>query len=232
MSTTPNSRKPACGIVYLHGFASGPSSSKAKLFSKQSARFAWPISVPRLDRGAFEEHTISNMINDVVELLYDQTLLIGSSLGAYVASLVAARDPRVKAMLLMAPAFDFADNLAAKFGAETLAAWKATGSAPVMHHEHNKMLRLSYAFFEDAQRHPGRPRLDVPTTIVLGEHDDVVSTDAVLSVARDGAARHPDGRIHLILVPDDHRLIDATPKALEAGAELARRHVFLSESEV
>lgn len=232
MSTTLTSSKPACGIVYLHGFASGPSSTKARLFSEQGDRFGWPTVVPRLDRGDFEKLTISNMIDDVVDLLFDRTLLVGSSLGGYVASLVAARDERVKAMLLMAPAFDFADHLASKFGPETLAAWKATGSAPIIHHEQNAMARLGYQFYEDAERHIGRPNLDVPTTILLGEHDDVVSADAVLSVARNSAARHPDGRIHLIMVPDDHRLIEATPKALDAAARLARRHVFLSEPEV
>jgi uncharacterized protein len=46
-------------ILYLHGFASGPSSSKARFFRERLERAGASVEVPDLAAGDFEHLTIT-----------------------------------------------------------------------------------------------------------------------------------------------------------------------------
>jgi predicted esterase YcpF (UPF0227 family) len=79
-------------VVYLHGFASSPASRKARFFGKKFAARGVPFLAPSLDQGNFPEMTISGEVRLVQDLLSETSepvTLIGSSLGGYVASLIA-----------------------------------------------------------------------------------------------------------------------------------------------
>jgi hypothetical protein len=96
-------------IVYLHGFASGPGSSKAQYFRRHFPQ----LEVPDLTEGDFEHSTISQQLR-FLERTVDHAALIGSSMGGYLAALFAARFPeRVSRLALLAPAFGLARLLAA-----------------------------------------------------------------------------------------------------------------------
>src|SRR5689334_15793915 len=92
-------------ILYLHGFASGPMSTKGVAFEKHFAARGIAIERMNLRVPSFERLRLSAMIDTVSAALVDRTVLIGSSLGGLTAARVAERDPRVHAVILLAPAF-------------------------------------------------------------------------------------------------------------------------------
>ena len=49
-------------VVYLHGFASSPNSSKAQFFRRKFAERGIQMEIPILDEGKFEELTISGQL--------------------------------------------------------------------------------------------------------------------------------------------------------------------------
>jgi len=101
-------------FVYLHGFASGPSSKKATAFKNKFKEIGVSLNTPDLEGGNFEHMTLTSQVNIVLDLL-DQfqckkVCLIGSSMGGYLATLVAQRREEVKATYLMAPGFNFLER--------------------------------------------------------------------------------------------------------------------------
>src|SRR5579883_715627 len=91
-------------VIYLHGFASGPSSKKARFFAERIPH----LEVPDLARGDFEHLTITGQLEVIRDLAKGEPVhLIGSSLGGYLAALYASRHPEVQKLVLMAPAFEF-----------------------------------------------------------------------------------------------------------------------------
>ena len=99
----------APGVVYLHGFASGPGSQKAQYFRERFAGCGVDLAIPDLAGGDFEHLTITRQLQ-VIEHRVDgrAVALIGSSMGGYLAALYAARHAGVERVVLMAPAFGFA----------------------------------------------------------------------------------------------------------------------------
>src|SRR5437899_8000134 len=95
-------------IVYLHGFASGPQSSKAQFFRRKFAERGVTLRIPQLDEGDFEGLTISGQLGVIERAAAAAPVsLIGSSLGGYLGALYAARHPEVEWLVLLAPAFQF-----------------------------------------------------------------------------------------------------------------------------
>ena len=101
-------------FVYLHGFASGPSSKKAAAFKNKFKEIGVSLNTPDLEGGNFKNMTLTSQVNIVLDLL-DQfqckkVCLIGSSMGGYLATLVAQRRVEIKATYLMAPGFNFLER--------------------------------------------------------------------------------------------------------------------------
>jgi len=96
-------------VVYLHGFASSPLSGKAQFFRRKFEALGIAMEIPQLDEGRFEELTISSQLAVIERAVGEQpAILIGSSLGGYLAALYASRHPsRVSKLVLLAPAFQF-----------------------------------------------------------------------------------------------------------------------------
>jgi len=95
-------------IVYLHGFASSPESGKARFFAGKFRELGVPFAAPQLDEGNFEGLTISGQLGVVEKAVGGEpVVLMGSSLGGYIAALYAARNVQVEKLVLLAPAFHF-----------------------------------------------------------------------------------------------------------------------------
>lgn len=207
----PEDTAPA-GVLYLHGFASGPGSNKAQVVVQALAARGIPVRVPDLNAGGFAGLTVTRGVEAVERLLFDRTLVVGSSLGAYMAALLASGPSaeHIRAMVLMAPAFDFARRLQVRFGAE-LPAWKTTGTALVEHHSYGGQHEIGYGLYTDALRHAPRPTPDKPTRVIQGADDEVVPVELVREVA---AAAPPSWSLEV--VPDDHSLAQSTEAMLAA----------------
>lgn len=202
------------GILYLHGFASSPRSKKVGLIAEPLRQSGLHVSVPDLNEGDFSQLTISRALALAKRHLRDRTVVIGSSLGGYIASLLAAKDDRVKALVLMAPAFDFAASLAARPDAD-LEGWRKRGFADIDHYGTGRPEPLSFGFYEDACTHAAYAPLRVPTYILHGLRDDVVHADRSRQAVE--RAKVP---IELELVDDEHSLIESAPRALAAARQM------------
>ncbi len=193
-------------IVYLHGFASSPQSSKAQFFRSKLEERGVPIAIPALDRGDFEHMTISSMLDLVGAAAEDRScVLMGSSLGGFVAGLFAALHPElVERLVLLAPALEFSKKWQERFKGHELEEWKRQGSKNFFHYGYKRQERLAYGFVEDARRFEGEPNFGQPALILHGTQDDVVPV--VLS--RDYALRHAN--VLLKEFPSGHELTDVT----------------------
>lgn len=209
--------------LYLHGFASGPGSSKARALAEHYA--AKGIAIERLDlrRPSFEHLRLSAIIAHVREAIgspHDRAVLIGSSLGGLTACRVAEADARVAALVLMAPAFRIAERWRLRVGEPAWARWQSTGWLATEDHTTKTMAKVDFGFAEDAAAVDGAgdgwPDVRVPTLIVHGVHDDVV--DIELSRAWARGKRH----VRLVEVSDGHELVASLPRIVaESDAHLA-----------
>lgn len=187
-------------VIYLHGFASGPSSGKAQFFHRKFAQCGVPMEIPQLDEGRFENLTISGQLAVIDRAVGGKpAILMGSSLGGYLAALYAARHPEIKRLVLLAPAFQFPRRWQEHFSAEE---WKREGSIQVFHYVEGRERRLGYQFVEDASGYPDEPEFSQPALILHGVHDDVVPA----GISRAYATRH--GNVKLVLMESGHQLTD------------------------
>lgn len=195
----PNIRRP----IYLHGFASGPASKKARYFQEKLAQRGIELEIPDLAAGDFEHLTISGQLGMIEHAAKGQPVwLIGSSLGGYLAALYASRHPEVEKLVLMAPAFCFATCWAEVLGSEQVAEWKRTGSLSVFHHGEGGMRKLGYQLAEDSAGYPELPQFSQPALILHGSRDSVVPA----KLSEEFAAGHANVRLRLF--DSDHELAD------------------------
>ena len=206
-------------LVYLHGFASGPASVKARFLAPRLEGAGYAVSVPDLNLPSFEGLTLSRVIEALDAALPEAGgVVVGSSMGAYAAALYATQRPeRVRALVLMAPALNLAGLIEGRY-AEALPAWERSGRAPV-EHPYLGEAELAWGFVEDARAWaacPVAPRC--PTLILHGRHDEEVP----FSGSEAMAARLPG--LRLVPFDDGHRL-DADLEGLWAAVE-----AFLGEA--
>jgi pimeloyl-ACP methyl ester carboxylesterase len=194
-------------ILYLHGFASSPASSKARFFAQYLRARGATVDIPDLAAGDFENLTLSSQLNVIERAAAGRTAsrpvsLIGSSMGGYLAALYAQRHPEIARLVLLAPAFCFARLWAERLGEDAVAEWRRTGGIEVFHYGENRTRRLAYSLLEDARQFPDYPDLRQPALIFHGEHDDVVPSE--FSVEFAGA--HLNARLEIL--DSGHELIN------------------------
>jgi len=190
-------------VVYLHGFASGPSSNKARFFRELLEGAGARVDVPDLAGGDFEHLTITGQLAVVERAAAGEAVwLIGSSMGGYVAALDAARHAEVRGVVLLAPAFGFARRWAAHLGAAQMESWRRAGAMDVFHYGLNRNCKLGYQLMADAERYEDYPDFHQPALIFHGAHDDVVPAQ----YSREFAAAHPNAELEVL--ESGHELLD------------------------
>ena len=197
--------------LYLHGFASGPDSKKGVAFAEHFAARGVPIERLDLRVPSFEHLRLSAMIDTVRAAIGgpgERAVVLGSSLGGLTAARVAERDPRVVALVLLAPAFQLAERWRATYGA-AFDDWRRTGWHEVLDHTTGRPARVDFGFVEEAAAlDVGLPDVRVPTLILHGTADDVVPVEH----SRRFAAGRP--HVRLVELPDGHELIASLPTLL------------------
>jgi uncharacterized protein len=194
--------------LYLHGFASGPKSTKGVAFEQHFA--ARGIAIERLDLRvpSFEHLRLSAMIDKVRAEITGPTVLIGSSLGGLTAARVAEAEPRVAAIVLLAPAFQLAARWREALG-PAWDDWQRTGWREVTDYTTGKPARVDFGFVEDAARiDVGYPEVTCPALLLHGRGDDVVPIER----SREFVNRHPHAR--LVELDDGHELVHSIPTLL------------------
>lgn len=197
--------------LYLHGFASGPGSKKGVAFAAHLA--ARGLSLERLDLRvpSFEHLRLSAMIEAAGAAIGgpgDRAVVIGSSLGGLTAARLAERDPRVRALVLLAPAFQLAARWRETLG-PALDDWRRAGWREVPDHTTGRPARVDYGFFEEAAAlDAGYPDVAVPTLVLHGAADEVVP----IARSRAFAAGRP--HVRLVELADGHELVASLPALL------------------
>ena len=200
-------------VVYLHGFASGPQSSKAQFFRERFEELKIPFEIPQLDEFDFEHETVTGMLGVIDGAVRgDRVTLMGSSLGGYLAALYAARHGNVERLVLLAPAFEFPTRWRERYK-DQLEQWKRDGSLGFFHYAFQENRPLGYRFVEDAAKYEDRPDFQQPALVIHGTEDAVVPVE----VSRVFCAGHPNAE--LCEVESGHELTDALP---QLWAETAR----------
>jgi pimeloyl-ACP methyl ester carboxylesterase len=190
-------------IIYLHGFASGPSSKKAQFFQTGFQEMGAEVEVPDLTEGNFEGLTITGQLRVVERLARGEPVwLMGSSMGGYLAALHAARHPEVEKVVLMAPAFGFTRRWQESLGREKMEEWKGAGWLEFYHYADQRERRVGYQLIEDGLRYEDYPDVDQPALVFHGKDDAVVP--AAYSVEFAASRRN----VQLRLVDSDHELLD------------------------
>jgi hypothetical protein len=207
-------------ILYLHGFASGPSSRKARHLAGGFLARGVEVAVPDLTPGqdGFERSTPLTMLAEARATLGAAPgphALIGSSLGGYLSALLASQDPRVARLVLLAPAFRLFERWSERLTPAELEAWR-TGGREVDHFVTLTRRRIGWAFHEAARGLPPFPVVTVPTLVVSGERDETVPLDDV----RAWVERTPSAR--LVVVDDGHELAGSLDLILEKAWEFLR----------
>lgn len=203
-------------VLYLHGFASSPQSSKAAFFESRLAAHGGAWSCPDLNAPEFATLTASRMIGQAeghLRALPDGPVaLVGSSLGGFVAWHVAARAEGaaregraglrpVDRLVLLAPALDFGRADMHDIGEDGLDEWRRTGWREFFHYAYEQPRLVHYELYRDAQRYDSFfSPVRTPTLVVQGRRDDVVDPAMVERFA----AGRPNVTLHL--VDDDHQL--------------------------
>jgi uncharacterized protein len=205
-------------IIYLHGFASGPASSKARFFRERLEQAGATVEVPDLAAGDFEHLTITAQLSVIREAVGKGPVdLIGSSMGGYVAALFAARHTEVNRLVLLAPAFGFARRWAEQLGKEKLEEWRRSGWLEVFHYAYGQPRRLSYALLEDGERYEDYPDFRQPALIFHGRQDEVVPAE----YSEEFAATHPNARLEVL--DSGHELLNVL-EYMGAKVERFLRH--------
>ncbi|HKD08018.1 MAG TPA: YqiA/YcfP family alpha/beta fold hydrolase [Bryobacteraceae bacterium] len=206
-------------FLYLHGFASGPQSRKAREFqSALAASPAFPpLEIPQLDEGDFEHLTVSGQLRVIERTLQGEpACLIGSSLGGYLAALYASRHPEINRLVLLAPAFGFSSRWNELTGPEKMRSWQETGWLEVFHYAAGMPQRVHYGLYEDANRFAPEPDFTQSALIFHGSRDDVVPSEC----SRRFAASHPN--VNLIELDSDHELTSALGEITRAAIPFLR----------
>lgn len=213
-------------FLYLHGFASSPSSTKARAFAGWAARHGVPLQVLDLRTPSFEGLLLSAMKAQVIHEIdaaggaRARVVLVGSSLGGLTACRVAEADPRVSAVFLMAPAFAIASRWEARIGAKAWENWKTSGFLEVDDLARKQKARVHWGFVEELASIDAAqgafPDVRVPACIIHGTRDDVVDID--LSRSWSKGKRH----VHLVEVDDTHELGASIPQILAEADDFFR----------
>jgi len=201
-------------LIYLHGFASGPQSSKAQFFRKRFEEIGIEMQIPDLSEGDFEHLTLGGQLRVIEKLATgDDVRLMGSSMGGYLAALYTFRRPEVRQLVLLAPAFGFARRWRESLGEAKVEEWRKTGSLPLYHYGDKRERNVGYDLLEEAEQYEDYPAVSQPTLIFHGRGDDVVPCE----YSEEFAARNPQTKLHI--VDSGHELLNVLD---DMWAEVAR----------
>lgn len=222
------------GVTWLGGFKSDMTGTKATSLADWAA--AAGRGYTRFDyfghgqsSGRFTDGTISRWRDDALAVLDEiatgPQVLIGSSMGAWIALLAAlARPEQVKALVLIAPAPDFTEALMWAGFDETIRATLRSDGIYRQPSEYDEPYEISYNLIEDGRKHlllggdipltlpvrilQGMADADVPWRHAMLLADSLESDNVTVSLTKNGD--------HRLSEPDDIKRLTETLDGLLA----------------
>ena len=206
-------------VLYMHGFASSQSGSKAAFFRRRFR--ALGLSFCSFDfqghgdsGGSMRDLTLTRNLADarrvhayLREQGFRRIRLFGSSMGAASALWYAARHPRgVAATVSISPALEIERSLLSRAGAEGVERWQRIGSM-ILDHPLGRQ-ELGWGLIEDLRTYDLtrlKSSYAAPALIFQGKHDD--SVDWLTTVGFATGCDYEGIELHL-MADGDHRLAD------------------------
>ncbi len=190
--------------LYLHGFASSPNSYKAQFMRRRFTDIGLTLHIPDLNLTDFSTVTLSDQLAYLDRTYLDNSeplVVIGSSLGGFLAVQLAAQKTQVQKLVLFAPAFGFSQRISKALGEENVTKWQQEDVREFYHYGLKRNVNLHFNFFTDAQKYSEENLTrSLPILIFHGLHDDVVPA----SLSEEFAQRR--SQVTLKLLDDDHAL--------------------------
>ncbi len=203
-------------VVFLHGFMSAQTGEKAGHFrdvlvSLDLSYITFDFRGHGQSSGAMRNLTGTRLLEDCHAVIDrccppgTRIVLIGSSMGGWVASWYAAQHPnRITANMLIAPSFTFGHGLFKDLSPEQANRWAEEGVLKFSN-EHGSA-DLGYDLVRDMERYPVMElyqRYRTPTLICHGMADEIVDYRQSLEFQRQCASADVD---LMLLKNGDHRL--------------------------
>jgi pimeloyl-ACP methyl ester carboxylesterase len=213
------------GIVFLGGFMSDMTGTKAEALdrfcaARGQAYLRFDYFAHGASSGAFKDATIGRWLDDALAVLDTLTegpqVLVGSSLGGWIMLLLArARPERVKALVGIAAAPDFTEDLMwAEFTPEQRETIQRDGFLRVPSAYSDEDYLYTLALIEEGRRHlvmRAPIAIDCPVRLLHGMNDADVPWRTSTALAERLASRD----VGVTLVKDgDHRLSTESDLAL------------------
>ncbi len=214
--------------LFLHGFRSNAGGQKALALAAHARGkgYSWArfdLAAHGRSSGEFENQNLSGWLTDALCVAHRYAprplILVGSSLGAWLAVLMARQSGlKVAGLVLVAPAFNFLQRRYAELPDAVQGLWRAQGylSVPDPYGAAADHYRIRHDLVEDAQRHDVLSEpivLPCPLVIIHGAADELVP----VSVSEEFLAHVSAPEQELRVIPGgDHRLTEAIPELLAA----------------
>jgi pimeloyl-ACP methyl ester carboxylesterase len=195
-------------ILYLHGFASSPDSTKALFLRQRLTAEGYEFTIPDLNQPSFEFLDIHRVIATAAEALESipgtsPIAIIGSSLGAFCALQLLARRSnaaiRVSKLVLLAPALAASHNK--QLTEEVIKAWKTAGHISVYHSGSKSNRDVPYSFFEGFNSLGEATPSSAQTMIFHGVNDEIIE----LKHSKEFTLKAPHAA--LVELKSDHQLL-------------------------
>jgi uncharacterized protein len=199
-------------VLYLHGFASSPKSTKVGYFTERLLEHGISVRCPDFNEPDFATMTLTRMLErlggELAALGGEPATVFGSSLGGTLAILAAARfRPQVERLVLLAPAVMFAKPGHHLLPPERIEEWQRRGALPFFHYAAGEERDLNFAFYEDSLQHDAfNTAFEQPAMIFQGLQDASVAPRTVEAFAKTRT------NVTLSLLEDDHQLIASLPR--------------------
>lgn len=209
-----STKKNAPSVVFLHGLMSSMEGSKALFFMSYCKQHDYNIIIfdnygHGKSSGNFLEETIGSWLGGLelvlTKLVKQPIILIGSSVGAWLAILAALRTPeKISGLMCLAPAVDFTERLIwqnlndSKRKQIQEEKWIEIGGC-----NSNSKYPISYQLIDEARSHlllnsfsialdkpvhliHGMLDIDVPHTLSTGLAEKISSNTVVIKLIKDG----------------------------------------------
>lgn len=221
-------------VLFINGFLSKRWGTKSRALAELCKERDWGFSCFDFrgngdSEGHFSSYTLFHWLEDahtVMEFIRrgPPLIVVGSSLGGWLAWLIAQHYSEIERLLLLAPAFNMMGKRAQNISPERREAWQTHGTMPWDDDKPHKDFPLSWTWVEESESlwiHSFDQVRHIPTTILHGLQDAVIVPQGSWDFSQRLFAMDPAFPLELVFKPGDHRF--SAPNHLHTFLSLAAK---------